>query len=74
LKAVIHHETYKDYRKEDIDEMYFEKENSELTKKLLEENQLDNLAKVFTERRYTKKDNIHFADLLLKVIKEQGFL
>ncbi|MBP7102114.1 MAG: nitroreductase family protein [Bacteroidales bacterium] len=74
LKAVIHHETYKDYRKEDIDKMYFEKENSELTKKLLEENQLDNLAKVFTERRYTKKDNVHFADLFLKVIKEQGFL
>lgn len=74
LNAVIHNETYKDYTKEDIDAIYFERENSELTKKLLKENQLENLAKVFTEKRYTKKDNEHFSELFLKVIKEQGFL
>lgn len=74
LNAVIHHETYKDYTKEDIDALYFERENSELTKKLLKENQLENLAKVFTEKRYTKKDNEYFSELFLNVIKEQGFL
>jgi nitroreductase len=74
LEAVIHQETYKDYSSDDIDRLYFEKENSELTKKLLEENQLENLAKIFTEKRYTKKDNQYFSDIFLDVIKKQGFI
>ena len=43
-------------------------------KKLLEENQLENLAKIFTEKRYTKKDNQYFSDIFLDVIKKQGFI
>ena len=74
LEAVIHNETYKDYALDDIDRLYFEKENSVLTKRLLEENQLENLAKIFTEKRYTKKDNQHFSDIFLDVLKKQGFI
>lgn len=74
IEAVIHHETYHDYSKEAIDKLYFEKENSALTKKLLEENQLENLAKIFTEKRYTKKDNEHFTEIFIDVLKNQGFL
>lgn len=74
LEAVIHNETYKDYTMEDIDRLYFEKENSDLTKRLLEENQLENLAKIFTEKRYTRKDNQHFSHIFLDVLKKQGFL
>ncbi len=73
LEGIIHHETYKDYSSEDIDNIYHERENSELTKRLLEENQLENLAKIFTERRYTKKDNEYFAERLLTFLKEQDF-
>ena len=73
LEAVVHSETYHDYSEEDIDRLYAEKENSDLTKKLLEENQLDNLAKVFTQKRYTKKDNEHFARKFVEYLREQGF-
>ena len=73
LEAVVHTETYHDYSPEDINNLYAEKENSDLTKKLLEENQLDNLAKVFTQKRYTKKDNEYFAQRFLEYLKEQGY-
>jgi len=73
LEAVIHNETYHDYSPERINELYAEKENSDLTKKLLQENNLDNLAKVFTQKRYTKKDNEHFAKRFVEFLREQGF-
>lgn len=72
--AVIHKEVYKDYTPEDINNIYREQENSELTKKLIEENQLENLAKIFTEKRYTKKDNEYFSEIFIDVLKKQGFL
>jgi nitroreductase len=73
LEAVVHNETYHDYTAERIKQLYAEKESLELTKKLLEENQLDNLAKIFTEKRYPKKDNEYFAQRFMDFVKEQGF-
>ncbi len=73
-KGVVHYEKYIDYTSADIDDIYQEKENLELTAKLLEENQLKTLAQIFTQKRYTKKDNIHFSKAFLRVIEEQGFM
>lgn len=74
LEAVIHNEKYVDYTKEKIDELYSEKESMPFTKKLLEENGLDNLAKIFTQKRYTKKDNLYFSQQFLAAIAKQGFM
>ena len=71
LEAVIHNEIYHDYTPETINALYAEKENLESTKRLLEENQLDNLAKIFTQKRYTKKDNEHFAKRFMDFVNEQ---
>ncbi|MDR1792298.1 MAG: NADPH-dependent oxidoreductase [Bacteroidales bacterium] len=73
-EAVIHHETYQNYSETSINQFYKEKENSDLTKRLLLENQVDNLAQVFTQKRYTKKDNEYFAKEFTDFLKEQGFL
>ena len=74
LKAIVHHEKYEAYSAEKIDELYAEKEALPLTKQLIEENQLDNLAQIFTQKRYSKKDNVYFSKSFLKVIHEQGFM
>ena len=74
LETVIHNEVYQDYSSKCIDILYAEKEKSDLTKKLLIENDLDNLAKVFTQKRYTKKDNEHFAKRFMEFLGEQGFI
>jgi nitroreductase len=74
LEAVVHHETYKDYKPEDIDRLYAEKEALEETKELLKENDKETLAQVFTDNRYKKTDNLHFTKQYLKVLQQQGFM
>lgn len=74
VEAVIHNEKYKDYTNEDIDNYYEEKESLPLTKELLEINKTETLAQIFTQNRYTKKDNVLFSQKFLEVIKNQGFM
>jgi len=74
LKGIVHEETYKDYSRDNIDDIYSEKESLKETKELLEINKTESLAQIFTDIRYTKKDNITFSKLFLKVIEEQGFM
>ncbi len=74
LRGVIHKEKYKDYTASDIDDIYQEKEALPLTAQLLEENKKETLAQVYTDNRYTKKDNVYFSRQFLKVIKKQGFM
>jgi nitroreductase len=73
-KGVVHYEKYSDYSSEGIDEIYAEKESLPITQKLLEENQLETLAQIFTQNRYKKADNLHFSKVLLKVLEQQGFM
>jgi nitroreductase len=74
LTAVIHNEFYKDYNADDIRRLYKEKENLSLYKKLVEDNKTETLAQIFTDKRYTKKDNVAFSKSFLKVIENQGFM
>ena len=74
LEAIVHYERYKDYSEKDIDRLYLEKENLDLTQKLLEENQLETLAQIFTRKRYPKKMNVDFSKVFLDVIEKQGFM
>lgn len=73
LEGIVHLEKYKDYTPEDIDRIYSEKDSSQLTQQLLKENNLETLAQIFTQKRYTKKDNEYFSGKLLEVIRKQGF-
>jgi nitroreductase len=73
LEGVVHYEKYKNYTPEDIDKIFAEKDSSALTMKLLKENNLETLAQVFTQKRYTKKDNEAISQKLLEVIRKQGF-
>ncbi len=72
--AVVHYEEYKDYSEADINRIYKDKEALEETKKLLEENDLETLAQIFTKNRYPKAMNVDFSKLFLDVIKNQGFM
>jgi FMN reductase (NADPH) len=74
LKGVVHREKYRDYSESAINEIYAEKEALELTAKLLEENKKETLAQVFTDNRYTRKDNVYFSNQFLRLIEKQGFM
>lgn len=73
IEALVHREKYQDYDEESINRFFAEKESSDETKQILSENELPNLAQVFTQKRYTKKDNEFFANVLLDTLKKQGF-
>ena len=74
LSGIVHNEKYEDYTEEKINEIYKDKEALESTKQLLEENNKETLAQIFTENRYKKDDNIVFSNLYLEAIKKQGFM
>jgi hypothetical protein len=38
------------------------------------ENNKTSLAQVFTDVRYKKEDNVYFSNMLIKVLKDQGFM
>ncbi|MFC2097718.1 nitroreductase family protein [Bacteroidota bacterium] len=74
VEGVIHEEKYKNYSKKDIDKIYEEKEALPFTQELIEINETETLAQIFTDIRYTKKDNKVFSQKFLEVIKNQGFM
>jgi nitroreductase len=73
LEGVVHRDTYHDYSDEDIERIWREREASEETAELIKVNELPNLARIFTERRYTAEDNLSISRNLLEFIKKQGF-
>ena len=72
--AFVHHETYKDYTPQAIGTYYKAKEQLEENRHFVEINQKETLAQVFTDIRYTRKDNEAMSENLLKTLKQQGFL
>ncbi len=74
LDAVTHREIYRDYSDEDIENYYKEKEARNDSQLFIAENSKKTLAQVFTDVRYKKADNEHFSNVLLKVLKDQGFM
>jgi nitroreductase len=73
LEAVVHTDTYHDYTPERIDALWAEREASEETQHLLKINDLPNLARIFTEKRYPGRDNIAFSKSYFETLKRQGF-
>lgn len=74
LKAILHEETYTDYTPESINEFYSEKESLPENKHFVEINNKETLAQVFTDCRYTKKDNEAMSAGMIEALKRQGFL
>ena len=73
LNAIVHQEQYTDYTESSIDALYKDKETLEANIRFVQENGKETLAQVFTDVRYTRKNNEYFSDEFLKVLKQQGF-
>ena len=74
LEAIIHHETFQDYTPERIDRFYAVKEALPENRHFVEINNKETLAQIFTDIRYTKKDNEAMSEGLLRALKKQGFV
>lgn len=74
LEAIVHYEKYHNFTPEIINTIYKEKESNDQTVELLKINKKETLAQVFTDNRYTKKDNEFFSEKFLEILRKQGFL
>ena len=74
LESFVHQETYHDYLASDIDTYYNYKENLEENQNFVKINHKETLAQIFTDIRYTRKDNEAMSEGLLAALKVQGFL
>ena len=74
LASFVHSETYHDYTPEAIDTFYTPKEQLEENQHFVEINHKETLAQIFTDIRYTRKDNEAMSAGLLTALKKQGFI
>ena len=74
LESFVHQETYHDYLSMDIDTYYKYKEELEDNRHFVEINNKETLAQVFTDIRYTRKDNEAISKELFATLVRQGFL
>ena len=73
LESFVHQETYHDYQAKDIDAYYDEKEHLPENQHFVKINHKETLAQIFTDIRYTRKDNEVMSEGLIDALKKQGF-
>lgn len=74
LSSILHSETYHDYTPADIDAAYAEKEALPENQEFLKINNKETLAQVYTDIRYTRKDNIAMSEGMMQALRHQGFI
>lgn len=74
LESFVHQERYNDYLGADIDTYYTPKEQLEENRHFVRINHKETLAQVFTDIRYTRRDNEAMSATLLETLRKQGFL
>ena len=73
-EAFVHQETYMPYTTQRINHLYAAKEELAENKEFVRINCKANLAQVFTDCRYTRRDNEAMSEGLLTALRHQGFL
>ena len=73
LAAFVHEETYHPYTTELIDTLYEAKESLPENQEFVRINCKSNLAQVFTDCRYTRRDNIAMSEGFIAALRQQGF-
>ncbi len=74
LQAIVHQEIYNAFTPERINSCYSERESLPESKHFVEINSKETLAQVFTDIRYTRKDNESMSATLLTALAQQKFL
>ena len=74
LDAILHEETYTDYTSERVDRFYCEKEALPENQQFVRINNKETLAQVFTDCRYTRRDNEALSVTLKEALARQGFI
>lgn len=74
LEGIVHEREYKAYSDDDIRSIHQLREEFPFNQEMVRQNGVRNLAELFTEKRYPRKQNEEISAKLEKYLKEQGFL
>lgn len=74
IESIVHNETYHDYTPELIDKFYGPKEALPENRRFVDINHKQTLAQVYTDIRYTRKDNEAMSAGFIEALCRQGFL
>lgn len=74
LESFVHKESYQDPSPSDIDRFYAAKESLPENQEFVRINKKATLAQIFTDIRYTKKDNELMSRSLYETLRKQGFV
>lgn len=74
LSSITHSEVYRDYTPSMIDQAYGAKEALPENKEFVRINNTASLAQVYTDIRYTRKDNEAMSEGLMQALHIQGFM
>lgn len=74
LSAILHEETYQPVTRATINRDYAAKEALPENLEFLRINNKETLAQIFTDLRYTRKDNETMSESFLSMLRRQGFL
>ena len=74
ISSFVHQEYYQDYSPTAINSIYALKESLAENQEFVRINHKQNLAQVFTDCRYTRRDNEALSEGMLQVLRHQGFL
>ena len=74
LDGVVHNECYSDYSDEEIDRIHKVREEFPFNKEMVRQNKTENLAQIFTQIRYPKKDNVAISKALLEFVEQAGMM
>ena len=80
--GLVHYETYKDYDREQIQEIYRERETAgwerymsiPSLREMVEESGVENLAQLYTSVKYDQESHQDFSKTVLNYLDEQGFM
>lgn len=73
LTGIVHREAYADYTPESIDAVFGYRESLDENRRFVEINGKETLAQVFTDIRYTRRDNEAISEMLKELLVKQGF-
>ncbi len=74
LEGVVHYENYHDYNDDDINRVHQIREEFPFNQEMVRQNKTTNLAQIFTQIRYPKKDNVAISRSLLEFVEQAGFM
>lgn len=74
LEGVLHSEKYHDYTDADIDRIHEVRESFPFNQEMVRINNVRNLAELFTQKRYPRKDNEAISESFMAFCKEAGLV